>query len=90
MVVNSKMVGKKESSSTSFANIHPNIIENATAMLQASKTSNNWEGMGIMNITNADSKYNATPKSAFLTPTPPLYYAFPCKWYTNARISATA
>ena len=55
-VVKSSIVGKYDIFNTSLANIQPNMTVNATDMLQASKTSSSHDGIGTINIMNAESK----------------------------------
>ena len=50
IVVNKSMVGKKDISNTSFANIQVNKIVKETAILNANKTSNKAAGMVIISI----------------------------------------
>ena len=71
IVVNSKRVGKKDISSTSFTNKVLNNIINAIEILIAIITSNKVELIGTMKKITAASKYNATPMSAFFMPFPP-------------------
>ena len=85
MVVNKRIVGKKDISKTSFTNIHVNKMVNAMAILNASKISSKPEGTVMMNIAIAVNKYIATPKSAFFIEfSLPfsqnyLFYTLPCK-----------
>ena len=65
IVVNSNNVGKNDISSTSFTNNTLNRIIKAIAILKASITSNNNDGIGTIKKTTAQSKYNPTPISAF-------------------------
>ena len=65
IVVNNSNVGKKDMSSTSFANNTLKRMMRAMEMLIASITSNSMDGIGTMKNTTAASKYSPTPISAF-------------------------
>ena len=54
-VVKSRIVGKYDMFSTSFANIQPNKTVNATAILHASRTSRTPAGTDTINMINAVS-----------------------------------
>ena len=65
IVVNKRIVGKKDISKTSFENITVKSTVKATAILHASNTSRRLSGIGIIIMINAARRYAATPRSAF-------------------------
>ena len=75
IVVNRRIVGKKDISKTSFENITVKSTVKATAILHASNTSRRLFGIGIIIMINAARRYAATPRSAFfIYPSPFICY----------------
>jgi hypothetical protein len=65
-VVNNSSVGKNDMSKTSWTKSALNNTINAMEILIANMQSNKMEGIGTMKNMTAQSKYKATPTSAFL------------------------
>ena len=79
-VVNNSSVGKNDMSKTSWTKSALNNTINAMEILIANMQSNKMEGIGTMKNMTAQSKYKATPTSAFfILHSPPSKYSLDYK-----------